>query len=140
MATLQPTPPAATGTQRGFWTRGPGVALIAAGAVVLGGILLTVGLLLFPPATRGGIKVEVVACGSVGLAAAVDLEVTNTGDQTMTATIGIEYRDQAGTRVDTDELVVGAIEPGGKVRKSETTLLDASADKLQCAVTVKRID
>jgi hypothetical protein len=50
-------------------------------------------------------------------------------------TIGIEYRDSSGARIDTDTARVRNVAPGDTVRTEETTLLDAGAPTGRCQIT-----
>jgi hypothetical protein len=128
--------PAATGAGRSFWTRGPGVMLIT---VLVGLALIAVlGLTGFLSGSNS-VKVKVTACDIDYLAAGVDLEVTNTGNRRVTATIALEYRDGQGRRVDTDSKVVRDIAAGDTVRTSETTWLDVDPKGGTCHARVDSI-
>jgi hypothetical protein len=133
-------PPPPVNKRRQFWLRGPGVMLI----------VVAVGLVLFGIAALGGgiygapakpaFKVAVTSCDSNGSAdlpnATVGFTVTNTGKATRSARVEIEYRDDAGNRIDTDSSWVRDIAPGDTARSTESTLLDAPPDGgLSCAIT-----
>lgn len=126
-----------------WWTRGPGIMLIivAVGLVFVGIIALTGGL---EPGSGSGssasdVKVSVTSCefSDSGMAT-VGITATNNGDRTQSVRVGIEYRDSAGARIDTDSTWVRDIPPGDTVRTEEVTMLDASATSGKCAVTSVR--
>lgn len=130
----QPTQPSRFGVT--FWTRGPGVILvvIAAGLMLLGIFAATEGL---KPgkANASDLDVTMTSCSITGSTAKVGLSVTNRGDRTRSVSIGIEYRDSSGARLDTDTARIWSIAPGDTARTDETTLLDAGAPSGRCVIT-----
>lgn len=124
-----PPPAKRPPTRLDFWLKGPGIIVV----IVVGGILLYG---LYAAFGSGGqpakvsAEARVVSCeidssGSLPQAK-VGLTVRNTGDKTRSFTVSIEYRDSAGSRIDTDTAYVRSIAPGDTARTEETTLLDAS--------------
>jgi hypothetical protein len=88
-------------------------------------------------------KVAVTGCSFASTGslqtAKVDFTVTNTGATARSASVGIEFRDGAGNRVDTDTAYVKTVAPGDTVRASESTILDASVESTgRCLVTSVR--
>jgi hypothetical protein len=118
-----------------FLTSPKGIVLMlgAVGVVILASIFLS-------PSRTGqtakSLDVDVLTCTFTGDTATVGLSVTNTGKTTIQrATIHIEYRDSADSRIDTDTATVRDIAPGDTVRSDEQTLLDARATSGTCHVT-----
>jgi len=134
-------PPAqAAKSKTAFWLRGPGIILvIVAVGLALFGIVALTGGLKAGTAADDDLSVTMTSCeftGSDSLPSAkVGLTVTNNGDRTRSVTIGIEYRDSSGARIDTDTARVRNVAPGDTVRTEETTLLDAGAPTGRCQIT-----
>ena len=130
-------PPAYTPPQRqGFWSTGPGIALILVGALLL--FCFGRGAIRGSSSHDGGsdMRVEVTSCSfGDGDRATVGYRVTNNGDSTETARVRIEYRDSSGDRIDTDTAYVRSIAPGDTVRGEESTLLDAPVSSGRCIIT-----
>lgn len=135
-----PRPPKLTPRDRAFWTKGPGVILTT---VVVGGIIAAVLWLAgmgpsSSPGPGGGepVQVQLTGCSADDFAAKAVLTVTNTGSRARTATIGVEYRDADGARLDTDTAYVRDIAPGDTVKHDETTILDgAPSGAISCVIT-----
>lgn len=128
-----------TGAARNFWLRGPGLMFLVVGAGLTVLAVLALAGTFGRPAAAEDIKVTITSCEDSPLGATVDMDVVNTGKRAVTATIGIEYRDEAGKRVDTDETIVKEIAAGDTVRTSEATILDASPAKLSCEAKVTSV-
>jgi len=128
-------PPKPVNPRLVWWTSAPGIItmLVIAGAVVA--LIAGISTALSGPASAG-LKVDVTSCDATTTTATVGISVTNTGKQTRSATVRIEYRDGAGARLDTDTTYVRDIAPGDTVRTQESTLLDAPPNgSLTCQVT-----
>lgn len=85
------------------------------------------------------LKATVVSCSFTGgdlPMATVGFTITNNSTVTRNATVHIEYRDLAGSRIDTDTSYVRNIAPGDTVRTEESTLLNASADHGTCGIAL----
>jgi len=82
--------------------------------------------------------VEVTSCDFAGATAKVGLTVHNTGSTARSAQIAIEYRDAAGTRIDTDSTTAREVAPGDTVRLEESTLLDVPTESGTCRVAAVR--
>jgi hypothetical protein len=117
-----------------FWTSPTGIVLMLTAVAVL----FIAGAFLTP---SNGNKVTkdlnptVVSCDFTGDTAAVGFTVTNQGTKTQSGIVHIEYRDDAGSRIDTDTSIVRNIAPGDTVRSQESTLLDAPATSGTCQIT-----
>lgn len=114
-----PPPPSGWSTWSGR-TRG----IIVAVLIVVGGI----GWIAFEryTAANPAFDVRISSCTSTSLTATVGLSVHNTSKTTKSARVEVEYRDAAGTRLDTDTAYVRDIAPGDTARHDESTILDAT--------------
>lgn len=138
----QQLPPQAPKPKQAFW-RGPGIILIViAVGLALFGIYALTGGLAPKPAAADDLDVSITSCTFTGSdtlpSAKVGLTVTNNGSRTRSVSIGIEYRDSSGARIDTDTARVSSVKPGDTVRTEETTLLDAGTTSGRCLITSVR--
>lgn len=140
-----PPPPGKPVSPRlAFWTSAQGIICIFAIAAGVTFVVFVLTTVLGPSATPASktLDVSVTGCefsGSDSLpSATVEFTVRNTGDVARGATIGIEYRDASGARIDTDTARVKSIPAGDIVRSSETTILDAAASSGTCAIVSVR--
>ena len=103
---------------------------LVVGAVVVLGVLAY----FFWPSTGSGFDVKVTKCQSTGSVATVGLSVHNNGSSTQTATIRVEYRDNAGKLIDSDTVLVHDIGAGDTKAAEQSTILD-SDEAMTCHVT-----
>lgn len=123
--TTPPVQPWKPKNRREWWTKGPGVfVLIVAVVGTLGGVAAVLGEVERAD-TADDIRVRITTCELGESVGTVGLEVTNSGDETRTVRIGLEYRDGSGARVDTDSATVRDVRPGDTVRHEEPTFLNA---------------
>jgi hypothetical protein len=121
-----------------FWTSPTGIIcmLLIMGAVVA--IIVGVTNRLSGPASDN-FEITVTSCDATAgplSTAKVGFTIKNTSSTPRSATVQIEYRDGAGSRLDTDTAHVQTIQPGDTVRHDESTILDAeAAGAIQCAIT-----
>lgn len=114
-----------------------------AAVLVLGFVLLTVGGLMRAGASTDrqayqDLFVAVTACSSTGTSPAtaeVLYTVSNRGTQARAATVRIEYRDAAGSRIGADTGRLGPIAAGASVISGKSTVLRSAAASVRCRVT-----
>lgn len=121
-----------------FWTSGQGVVCMLLIAGLLVAVLVGVINRISGPAADN-FNVSVTSCdattGSLPTAT-IGFTIKNTSSKPRGATVKIEYRDGAGSRLDTDTAYVRDIQPGDTVRHEESTILDAApADSVNCEIT-----
>ncbi|GIF72733.1 FxLYD domain-containing protein [Asanoa siamensis] len=83
-------------------------------------------------------SVDVTACDLSGSTGTVALEVRNTGADTRTAHIQVEYLDADGVRIDTRSMTARNVPAGGVVAVEESASLDAPAPGGTCRITSVR--
>ncbi len=118
-----------------YWTSPTGIVIILTAAVA---VMIAIALLSPTNGSRVAkdLSIGVKGCTFTGDTATASLSITNTGKRTIQhATIHIEYRDDSGSRIDTDTTTVRDIAPGDTVLADEPTLLNARATSGTCHVT-----
>ena len=120
-----------------YWTSPTGIVLMLTAAV-----FLIIGIALLTPSNAStaakDLDITIVSCNFTGgdlSTATVGFTVTNHGKSTRTVVLHFEYRDSAGSRIDTDTSTVRNIAPGDTVRAEEPTLLDGPATSGTCHLT-----
>ncbi len=109
--------------------------------LVLGCVFLIVGGLMRAGASTDrrafrDLFVAVTACAATSPATAEVLyTVSNRGTGARTATVRIEYHDDAGARLGTDTGRVGRIAAGATVLSGKSSVLRAPARTVRCRVT-----
>ncbi|GIF52710.1 hypothetical protein DFJ67_1629 [Asanoa ferruginea] len=129
-------PPSPRPAKQNFWTTWPGAVTIL---VVVG--LLAVSVWSGARQSRARtakMLVEITTCDFAGATAKVGLTVHNSGTTIRSAQVAIEYRDAAGTRVDTASATAREVPPGDTVHLEESTLLDVPTDEGTCRVAAVR--
>ncbi|MEV6633858.1 FxLYD domain-containing protein [Actinoplanes sp. NPDC051470] len=130
-----PTPPPAPKPKPTFWQTFPG-AMTIVGIVVAGIAVLFLLPMINPGPDGDDLDVNLTSCNASQFGnARVGITVKNNSKQKVTAKIGIEFRDSAGARVDTDTAYVRDIAPGDTARSEELTNLDASSGSITCKLT-----
>lgn len=122
-----------------FWTSAPGIiALLAIAFVCTLALAGIINRLQGPTSDRFDLTVTSCSATTGTLpTATVGFTITNTSSQAHSATVGIQYRDGSGARLDTDTAYVTSIRPGETVRRDETTILDGvPSGELDCQVRV----
>ena len=116
-----------------FWRSSTGVAI----ALLILGALVVLGLRLTgtPAADRYEVNVTGCTANSDGSVATIAFTVHNTGPAVADVAVDIEYRDGAGSRLDTDTARVRDLAAGDTARAEESTVLDGSAEGLTCRIT-----
>lgn len=113
-----------------FWTSSKGVLILVGGTIALI-VIIGAGIQGFNAgATRKSFDTRVTGCDATTSSNMVTIGFTvkNTGNRTATAKVLIEYRDGAGSRLDTDTSYLRDIAPGDTARGQESTVIDAVPD------------
>ncbi|MEV4620890.1 FxLYD domain-containing protein [Asanoa sp. NPDC049573] len=129
-------PPSPRPAKQNFWTTWPGAATLA---VILA--LLAVSVWSGARESRARtakMLVEVTSCDFAGRTAKVGLTVHNSGTTARSAQVAIEFRDAAGTRIDTASATAREVAPGDTVTLEESTLLDVPTESGTCHVATVR--
>jgi hypothetical protein len=129
-------PPSPRPAKQNFWTTLPGAVTIV---IVLA--LLAVSVWSGAKQSRARtakMLVEVTSCDFTGATAKVALTVHNSGSTKRSAQVSIEFRDVAGTRIDTGSATAREVAPGDTVHVEESTLLDVPTRSGTCHVMTVR--
>lgn len=118
-----------------------GLSQLTIGLITVGACLALFGAILFAALLNRNadtkIDIKVTSCEFTDGAlptATVGYTVTNRDDRTRDVRLDIEYRDNAGARLDTDTAYVRDVAPGDTVRGEESTILDAGASDGDCLI------
>lgn len=128
--------------KKSFWKSTGGILTIVFGTIgliVAGCVGLAVLGFVTDQNAAKDMDVKITSCRFEGSGAlpsvTVGLQVTNTGSSARGASVGLEYRDGGGRRIDTDTARVPRLAPGDTAAYEEVTFLDAPTSGGTCKIT-----